>query len=408
MTPVTGQPTVPVAGDPPVMTRPDDSQRGWWRGYRDYADRVLAPAADAIDAEQRVPARLIRELGRAGWLSALLPAEWGGAGIDPLRYGMMAEELGRTCQNMRNFVAVQDMVAHAIWRWGTEEQRSRWLPTIAAGERVAAFLLTEPDIGSDAGKVTTLIEDSGEGLAITGAKRWISFGQNADVFLVFGQYRDQHTAVLVERDTPGIAIEPIAGMLGLRGSMLAGITFSGCRVPRAAMVGRPGTGLVFVASSALDIGRYSTAWGSVGLAQACLEESAAYAARRVQSGKPVVEHQLVQRMLADMITESRAARLLCWRAGEAMWEADEDSAYQILLAKYFASTTAARIAGHAVQVHGAAGMAEGSLAARLFRDSKALEIIEGTTQVMQLLIGREVGTAAHPGYGVTTARGGTA
>jgi glutaryl-CoA dehydrogenase (non-decarboxylating) len=396
---VTKQPAFPTA-------RPSDRQRGCWRGYRDYADRVIGPAATAIDAEQRVPRKLIRDLGRSGWISALLPTGWGGAGIDAMGYGMMAEELGRTCQNIRNFVAVQDMVSDAIWRWGTDEQRKRWLPAIAAGDQVAAFLLTEPDIGSDAGHVATRVEDGGSNLVLTGTKKWISYGQCADVFLVFAQYRGQHTAVLVQRDIPGITVEPCPDMLGLRGSMLARIAFDDCHVPRDAVVGRPGSGLVFVASAALDIGRYSTAWGCVGLTQACLEESTAYARRRVQSGKLIAEHQLVQRMLADMITESRAARLLCWQAAEAMQRADEDATYQILMAKYFASTAAARIASQAVQLQGAAGMAGGSTVARLFRDSKALEVIEGTTQVIQQLLGRDAGNVLHPGYGFAVADGG--
>lgn len=398
MHPATGQSTIPSAEDLSVTAQ--DLQRGCWRGYRDYTDQVIAPAAAAIDIDQRVPRTLIRELGRSGWLSALLPAEWGGGGVSALGYGMMAEELGRTCQNLRNFVAVQDMVSDAIWRWGTDRQRERWLPVIAAGKQVAAFLLTEPAIGSDAGHVTTRAEDSGDDLILTGTKEWISFGQCADVFLVFAQYRGQHTAVLVKRDIPGITVEPCRDMLGLRGSMLARITFDGCRVPRKAVVGRPGSGLVFVASSALDIGRYSTAWGCVGLAQACLEESVAYARQRVQSGKPIAEHQLVQRLLADMITESRAARQLCWQAGEAMQRQDEDMTYQTLMAKYFASTSAARTASHAVQLQGARGMAGESIVARLFRDSKALEVIEGTTQVIQQLLGRDAGSVVHPGYGI--------
>jgi hypothetical protein len=405
MTPVTEKSRNSISNNLLTAAHPSDRQRGCWRGYRDYADRVVAPAAAAIDVGQQIPRTLIRALGRSGWISALLPAEWGGADIGALGYGMMAEELGRTCQNVRNFVAVQDMVSDAIWRWGTDEQRRRWLPAIAAGQRVAAFSLTEPDAGSDAGRVSTRAEDSGDDLVLTGTKKWISFGQCADVFLVFAQYHEQHTAVLVPRDTPGITVEPIQGMLGLRGSMLAQIAFSDCRVPRAAIVGRPGAGLVFVASASLDIGRYSTAWGCVGLAQACLEESVAYTRRRVQSGKPIIEHQMVQRLLADMITESRAARLLCWRAGEALQCANEDATYQTLMAKYFASSAAARIASQAVQLRGASGMSRKSIVARLFRDSKAAEIIEGTTQVMQQLLGRDVGDALHPGYSIAAADG---
>ncbi|MDW4909123.1 acyl-CoA dehydrogenase family protein [Streptomyces sp. ADMS] len=371
-------------------------QRHRWREFRAFADGVIAPAADTIDARQEIPRPLIRELGEAGWLSAMLPERWGGRGLDAAHYGMMAEELGRTCSNVRNFVAVQDMVSHAVSMWGIPEQKLRWLPEIAAGRRIAAFLLTEPDTGSDAQDVRTEAKDDGSEIVVSGAKKWISFGQCADLFLVFVQYQGRHTAILVERDSPGVHVTPLTDMLGLRGSMLAEITFEECRVPADSVIGHPGSGLAFVAANSLDIGRYSTAWGCVGLAQACLDASSAYAAERRQYGKPLADHQLVQQMLADMLTQSRAARLLCWQAGQAADREDEDSHYEALTAKYFSSTVAARIAGQAVQIHGARGMGAGAAVGRFFRDAKAMEIIEGASQVIQQLLGRWSAVAGHP------------
>ncbi len=367
-----------------------------WQGFREFADRVIAPVAGSIDASQLLPPELIRELGTAGQLSALLPRKWGGGELTMTAYGMMCDEQGRTCSNVRNFVAVQDMVSDAIWRWGSEDHRRRWLPEIARGQKVAAFLLTEPGAGSDAQNIGTLARKDGTDVVVTGTKKWISFGQCADLLLVFAQYQGRHTAFLVEAGTPGIHIKPLNGMLGLRGSMLAEITFEDCRVPGDAIIGYPGSGLVFVASSALHIGRYSTAWGCAGLAQACLDESVAYAKERVQGGKTIGEHQLVQRMLADMLTETRAARLLCWQAGLASDREDADSHYQTLAAKYFASTSATRIASQAIQLQGAQGMRAGAVTERLFRDARAMEIIEGTTQVIQQLLGRWSLVARHP------------
>lgn len=371
-------------------------QRDQWRGFREFADRVVAPRAHAVDAEQRLPGDLVRELGESGWLSALLPGEHGGGDVGMAAYGMMSEELGRTCSNMRNFVAVQDMVSLAIAQWGSAEQRRRWLPDLASGAKVAAFLLTEPEVGSDARSVRTRVDADGPTLVLNGTKKWISFGQCADVFLVFAQYQGQHTAVLVERDRPGVHVRPLSDMLGLRGSMLAEITFEDCRVPSDAIVGHPGSGLVFVATSSLDLGRYSTAWGCVGLAQACLDATAGYTAERHQYGKALADHQLVQAQLADMLTETRAARLLCWQAGSSAANDDLDSHHQTLTAKYFASTVAVRATGRAVQLHGARGMAGGADVGRMFRDAKAMEIIEGTTQIIQQLLGKWSASAGHP------------
>ena len=356
--------------------------------YRAFADRVLAPRADDLDARQDFPRELAKELGTQGWLSSLLPAADGGQELDWIRYGLMAEEIGRTCGNARNFVAVQDMVSHSIWWWGDAVAKAAWLPRLAAGEAIASFCLTEPDIGSDARNVATVAVADGTDVIINGVKKWISFGQLADVFLVFTQLDGAHTGFLVERDNPGVQVAPIDGLLGLRGSMLGEVTFTDCRVRASAMIGRPGSGLAFVASSALEIGRYSTAWGCVGLAQACIDAASGYASRRVQFEVEIVEHQLVQRMLADMTVETRAARLLCAEAGTAK-DRRLDAVNDVLMAKYYASAAAMRAAGNAVQIHGAAGIGAGTGVARLFRDAKVMEIIEGTTQLVQSMLGRQ-------------------
>lgn len=371
-------------------------QRENWRRFRKFADTALAPRADMCDAEQELPRPIVKDLADEGWISSLLPEDWGGSARDTVTYGLMSEEMGRACSTVRNFVAVEDMVSHSIWKWGTPAQRARWLPAVAAGEAVLAFALTEPGVGSDAKSVTTEARPDGPDLVLNGVKEWISFGQLADGFLVFTQYEGHHTAFLVDRDSPGIYVEPLRNLLGLRGSMLARITFDECRIPSDAMVGRPGSGLAFVASSALDIGRYSTAWGCVGLAQACLDASTGYAEKRTQYDSVIMEHQLVQRMLADMITGVRAARLLCWEAGVAKETRAADAVHQTLVAKYFSSAMANRVASDAVQIHGARGIGGESPVARPFRDAKVMEIIEGTTQIHQTLLGRWSSRVHHP------------
>jgi hypothetical protein len=371
--------------------------RDAWHRFREFADRVITPRARAVDAGQELPQDLITSLAREGWLASLLPAEWGGANADPVTYGLLCEEAGRACGNVRNFVAVQDMVSYAIWKWGRPEQRERWLPGIATGGTIGAFALTEPEVGSDARGITSLAYDDGpSGLVLRGLKKWISFGQLADVFLVFARYRDGLSAFLIERSAPGVRVEPVRNLLGLRGSMLAEVGFDECRIGWDSRLGQPDSGLHFVAAAALDVGRYSTAWGSTGLAQACLETSMRYAGERTQYGKPIGEHQLVQRMLADMLAGVRASRLLCVAAAAARACRDADAVNHTLLAKYFAAATAASVAADAVQLHGAQGTGSASVVERLYRDAKVMEIIEGTSQLLQTLLGRWSGGVAHP------------
>lgn len=356
--------------------------------HAEFAVTVVAPLAAEIDSNEVTPTSLVEQLGAAGYLGSMLPDRHGGRGTGRVDYGLFTEEIGRACQNTRNLVAVIDMVAHSIARWGTDEQQRQWLPRIVTGQSVAAFALTEPDIGSDAKSVAAQARDDGGALVLSGRKCWISYAQLAEVFLVFVQYRGQHTAVLLDRDTPGLDIVPINGLLGLRGSMLGELVLDDVRVPASSIVGRPGAGLHFVASSALEVGRYSTAWGCVGLQRACLEDSSRYASTRTQSGVPIRDHQLVQALLADMIADLAAARLLCLSAGLAHQHGSPDTVDRTLTAKFFASRAVNRAAADAVQLHGARGIGGALPVQRYLRDARVMEIIEGTTQLHQSMLGR--------------------
>lgn len=357
-------------------------------GFRQFADSHIIPRADEIDALERLPASLIDDLANAGLLGSMLPEELGGCDLDAVSYGLLSEELGRSCQSVRNFVAVQDMVVHALQGWGSLVARKRWLPRICGGQAVAAFAMTEPDVGSDAASVRARAVGRGDTVELHGVKKWISFGQIAQLILVFAQFDEKHTAFLVQRDNPGLTVEPLTGMLGLRGSMLAELRFDGCRVPLDHMIGRPGSGLIFIGSSSLDLGRYSTAWGAIGLTQACCDLTTAYSASRVQFGVPISEHQLIARMQADMLSNIMATRLLCHYAGLCRTAGSMNAETVTLMAKYRSSALAVQAAGDTVQILGAHGLSPASAAQRHYRDAKVLEIIEGTTQLHQIMIGQ--------------------
>ncbi|MEP7011053.1 MAG: acyl-CoA dehydrogenase family protein [Acidobacteriota bacterium] len=363
-------------------------QRAARERFRAFANERIVPFADAWDRQEAIPRELIAALAAQGWLGSLLPPEVGGAGLDRITYGLLIEEIGRACSSTRSLLTVHDMVGHAVRRWGKPEVKERHLSALAKGERIGALALSEPNVGSDAASIETRAVEDGEGFVLFGRKKWTTFGQIADLFLVFAKVAGQPAAFLVERNAPGLSVVPIHGMHGTRAAMLAELHLDGCRVPRAAMLGRPGFGISHVAATALELGRYSVAWGSVGILQACLEASQKYAAERVQFGASLIEHPLIRSMLAEMIANVRAGRLLCLRAGFLQERSDPAAFAETMLAKYFCSVAAAKAASDAVQIQGANGCAPDSPVARYLRDSKVMEIIEGSTQIQQLAIPR--------------------
>ncbi|SCW50033.1 hypothetical protein SAMN04487970_101040 [Paenibacillus tianmuensis] len=357
--------------------------------FKHFVDSEIVPIAGSIDQEENMPRAVIDKLIARGYWGAELPPEYGGAGMDQITYGLLHEEIGRGCANLRNVMGVQGMVTSSILRWGTQEQKKKWLPRLSSGEWTAAFALTEPEVGSDAKSMHTLARSDGSEYVITGRKKWITFGQNADLFLVFAQMDGKVSAFIVERDTPGFSSLPTVGLLGFRGSMLAELILEECRVPANHVVGKTGFGLTLVANHGLTHGRYSTAWGAVGLAQACLEACLTYASERKQFNVYLKEHQLVQQMIADMVVNIMAARLLCHRVGQLRDKGDLQSIPETSVAKYFAATMASKAAKDAVQLHGANGCGPEYPVQRYMRDAKIMEIVEGSTQIQQLLIAND-------------------
>ena len=354
--------------------------------FREFADAHIVPHANAWDQAEAMPAEMVRQLAAVGYLGAVLPVDRGGAGFNMVEFGLLNEELGRGCSSIRSLLTVHSMVALAISRWGREEKKSQWLEKLGQGKAIGAFALTEPEAGSDARQIMTQAVASGDDFLLTGHKKWITFAQMADLFLVFAKSVRGPCAFLLERNTPGLVISPMHGMLGTRASMMAELRLEECRVPKQNMIGAAGFGLSHVASSALDCGRYSVAWGSVGIAQACLEACVRYAGRRKQFGALLRDHQLVQRMIAQMVVEVKAARLLCHHAGQLKDAGDPASMIETSIAKYFACTTAAKIARDAVQIHGANGCSSEYPVERFYRDAKIMEIIEGSNEIQEITI----------------------
>jgi glutaryl-CoA dehydrogenase (non-decarboxylating) len=366
-----------------TLTAAEETQR---IAFREFVEHEITPYAADFDRIERIPPALVEKLGQHGFLGASLPEEYGGRGLDALTLGLLSEEIGRGCSSVRSVITVHHMVAQAILKWGSHDQKQSFLPQLASGQLLAAFALSEPNVGSDAARVETSATEDGDSYILNGEKKWITSGQFADLFLVFSQCDGKSTAFLVPRNSTGFSVEAIGGLLGVRASMLAKLRMQNCRVPKANLVGRVGSGFSHVAAIALDYGRYSVAWGCVGITQACLAASLQYSEQRKQFGSSLKDHQLIRRMITDMTTNLRAARLLCISAAYLREERSPDAIPETLIAKYFASRAATKAASAAVQIHGAIGCSDESPISRYFRDARLMEIIEGSNEMLQLTI----------------------
>lgn len=363
-----------------------DQQINGQKEMKKFVEDNIIPNASRYDKEECLDRELIMKLAQKGYLTPTIAESEGGKGMDMVTFGLVNEELGRGCSSVRSLLTVHGMVAVAISRWGNPEQKAYWLPKLSTGEVIGAFALTEPNIGSDAKSIESTAEKCGDNYLLNGKKKWTTFGQLADIFLVIAQCQGKPTAFLVKRDTPGFNIKPIKGMLGIRGSMIAEINMENCRVPEANILGAVGIGLSHVAMSCLDFGRYTIAWGCVGMGRACLEQSINYSRKRKQFGVPLRQHQLIQKMITEMVVDIKAARLLCYNAGWLKAQGDPDSIMETWSAKYFASKAANKAASDAVQIHGANGCNSDYPVERFYRDARIMEIIEGTSQMHEVLI----------------------
>ncbi|MCC7361288.1 MAG: acyl-CoA dehydrogenase family protein [Anaerolineales bacterium] len=363
-------------------------QQAHQQTFHAFVQAEVLPRVEAYDEAGVFPPELVSALGQAGYLGALAPTSLGGLGLDMLTFGLLNEALGQGCASARSLLTVHSMVLASLLRWGSAAQKARWLPGFVSGRLVGAFALTEPESGSDANSLATAAMPDGEGFRLTGCKKWITFGQTAGLFLLFAKLDGRTTAFLVERDTPGLTVVPIAPPAGCRASMLAELRLESCRVPAANLLGRAGAGWTYVANTALDNGRYSVAWGCVGLAQACLDATVAYTGARRQFGAFLKEHQLIQAMLTDMVANVEAARLLCCKAGYLQQTGDPGAPLATSLAKYFAARAAGQVASEAVQAHGANGFSRAYPVQRHWRDAKVMDVIEGSRQIQQMVIGR--------------------
>lgn len=361
---------------------------------REFAARELLPIAADLDQHPHFPGEVVAKAAALGLMGMTVPEAYGGAGMDTVAYVVAQEELARASAGFQTIVTVNNsLVCEPILRYGTEEQKRRYLPDLAQGRRLGCYCLTEPTSGSDAMALRTTATLTGGEWLLSGAKIFVTNGVEADLCVVYARSESTPgargvSAFLVEKSFPGVRVGKVEKKLGIKCSSTAELIFDGCRVPTTHLLGQRGEGGK-IALATLDGGRIGIAAQALGITRACLEEATAYVQQRQQFGRPIAEFQAVRWALADMATRYEAARLLTHRAA-ALRTAGQPCAKEAAMAKLAASETAMWAAHKAVQLFGGYGYIQDYPVERYFRDAKITEIYEGTSEIQRLVISRQL------------------
>lgn len=357
---------------------------------REFADKELKPVAQKLDEESLWPADILKRMGELGFLGMTIPEEFDGAEMDPVSYALAIEEISRGDASCGVIMSIHNsLVCELILKFGTDEQKRRFLPRLARGELIGCFSLTEPGAGSDAGAVATTAKRDGDFYILNGTKIFVSGGAHADIVVLFASTDRAKkskglSTFIIEKGTPGFEVGTIERKMGLNASGTAELVLTDCRVSKDLRLGQEGDGFK-IALAGFDAGRIGIAAQAVGIARGALEESINYAKQRLQFGSPIASFQAVQWMIADMATQIDAARLLALRAAHVKSQGKRFSK-EAAMAKLFASETCVNATRLAVQVHGGYGYTKEFAVERLYREAKITEIYEGTSEVMRMVI----------------------
>ncbi len=361
---------------------------------RDFAENYIRPHVLEWDEQQYFPIELMHQMGEYGFLGMLVPVEYGGSGLGYKEYITLIEEVAKVCGGIGLSVAAHNsLCTNHILMFGDETQKQKYLPKLASGQWIGAWGLTEPNTGSDAGRMKCVAEKDGDYYVLNGAKNFITHGKSGHVAVVIartGELLDSHgmTAFVIERDTPGFSAGKKENKLGMRASETAEMIFDNCRVHKSQVLGAVGEGFI-QSMKILDGGRISIAALSLGIAKGAYEASVKYAKEREQFGKPIAKFQGISFKVADMATKIEAAELMTRKAGD-LKDAGQKVTKISAMAKYFASETAVEVATDAIQIHGGYGYVKDFPVEKFYRDAKLCTIGEGTSEIQKLVISREV------------------
>ena len=367
-----------------------DQQKMIQKMVREFADKEVAPIASELDEKGEYPTKTLEKMAKLGLLGIIIPNKYGGAGLDTISYSIVVEEISRKCASTGVITSVHNsLTAWPIMKYGNEDQKKKYLPILAKGEKIGAFAATEPNAGSDLGALRTTAELKEDKYIINGDKTFITSGPEAGIIIVFAVTDKKLgtkgiSAFIIESDMKGYKVGSIFEKLGINASKTSELIFETMEVPKENLLGKEGEGFK-IALATLDGGRIGIASQAVGIAQAALDESIEYSKQRQQFGRPISKFQAIQWMIADMATKIEASRYLVYNAAYKK-DIGERISKEAAMAKLFASDTAMDAVIKAVQIHGGYGYTKEYTVERLFRDAKITEIYEGTSEVQKMVI----------------------
>jgi len=362
------------------------------RTVRSFCEQHLSPIAKDIDQEKRFPWEIVEQMGRLGYFGIQVPRELSGAGMDSVSAAIIVEEISRICGAMGLCVSVHNSVClYPLMQFGSEDQQKKWAPPLAKGEKIGAFCLTEPNAGSDASGIEATALPDGDHYVINANKVFVTNGGVADTCLIFVRTdpeagRKGISVLVAERGTPGFFTGELEDLSGMRANPVSSIRLTDCRVPRENLLGKEGMGLE-IGLRGLDTGRIGIAAQALGIAQAAMEEAVRYAKQRFQFGVPLIKHQSISFMIADMATKIDAARLLVYRAAR-LRDDGKPFTKAAAMAKLYASEISSEVADAAVQIHGGYGYSKSYPVERYYRDARVTRIYEGTSEIHRMVIAR--------------------
>ncbi|MGD0856511.1 MAG: acyl-CoA dehydrogenase [Dehalococcoidia bacterium] len=363
---------------------------------RDFATNVVKPEAAKIDEEGKFPAEIFKKAAELGIFGISIDEKYGGSCMDYVSMTLCCEELSKACAGLGCiFLANLSLACYPIYKFGTEEQKKKFVTPIATGEKICCFALTEPGAGSDAGTIQTTATKQGDHFILNGNKIFITNGAEASIAVVFAtEDKTKGTkgisAFIVESNTPGYSVGKLEHKMGIHGSSTAELVFENCKIPKANQLGESGKGLRY-AMEAIDSSRVTVAAQALGISQAAFDDALSYAQTRIQFGKPISQHQAIQWMLADMATQIDAARMLVYRAA---WLKDQGKPFmkEAAMAKLYAGEVSSFVTNKALQIHGGYGYCRDYPMERYLRDAKITEIYEGTSEMQRMTIARALTT----------------
>jgi butyryl-CoA dehydrogenase len=362
---------------------------------RKFAENELAPLAPEIDISGEFPKESIKKLAELGLLGIFIPEKYGGSEFDFVSLAIAIEEISRACASTGVIVAVNNsLCGYPILQFGTEKQKQKYLPLLSSGEKIGAIGITEPNAGSDVASLESTAVLDGDHYILNGAKRFITNGTEAGIFIVFAYTNKElkHkgiSAFIVDRDTPGFSLGNHENLMGIRATGNCELIFEDCKIPKENLLGEEGQGF-YICMNTLDVSRIDIGAQAVGISQAALDEAVKYSKERVAFGKPICKFEMIQNMLAEMATQIHAARMLVYYSAWCKDAGIKRFSKEAAMAKYYAANIAVDVTRKAVQIFGGYGYSKDYTVERLYRDAKILELYEGTSEIQKVVIASEL------------------